>query len=85
MLYNKAEERTVTDGYALIEISCYKKKPPTWTFWRFFFFVLLTLTGVIRENGVCKGQNCEEHDCIVDQKFRCDKLLHHNTDPLLRA
>jgi hypothetical protein len=84
MLYNKTEERTVADGYALVEADL-KKKPLTWTFWRFFFFVLLTLTGVIRENGICKGQHGEDHNRVVDQNFRRNKLLHHNTDPLLRA
>ncbi len=87
MLYNKTEERTVADGYALINSFAEKKNRRFWVIRRFFLFVLLTLTGVIREDGICKGQNSEEHDCVINQNFRRDKLLHcnHNTCPLLRA
>ncbi len=41
-----------------------------------FLFVLLTHSGVVREYGVCKGQNREDHDCKFNQSIESDELLH---------
>jgi hypothetical protein len=83
MLYNKTEERTVADGYALIESFYKKEKTADLDDWAVFLFVLLAFP-VIREGAVGKSQNCENHDCELNQGIESDILLH-NTSPLLRA
>ncbi len=37
-LYNKTEERTVADGYALADLFTEEKKPLTWAFWAVFLY-----------------------------------------------
>ena len=82
MLYNKAEERTVADGYALVT-EIYKRKTAEFGVWRFFLFVLSAFSVIVGEYAVGKCQNCENHDCKLNQSIECDLL--HNTDPLLMA
>ena len=41
MVYNKTEERTVADGYALVESFYKKEKPLIWTSGGFFLIFFL--------------------------------------------
>ena len=80
MLYNKAEERTVADGYALADLFTEEKNRLLGHFGRFFLFVLLAFSVIAGEDAVGKSQNCENHDCELNHGIESDILLH-NTDP----